>query len=133
MRLMRALDPLPNLHRGFGRIGDAVLDPTEPFPCLPISVFPGKMAGTSAASPPLTKKIRRYWASIEIDPLTMSNQSTKIGQEIVKHLAALYGANVKITLDIQVSIPDGIPDDIRRVVNENSQTLKFNRHGFEKE
>ena len=30
-------------------------------------------------------------------------------------------------------IPDGAPDNVVRIVTENSQSLKFTSHGFEEE
>jgi len=43
------------------------------------------------------------------------------------------GADVEITLDIQVRIPSGAPDQVVRTVSENCNTLRFNSFGFEKE
>lgn len=86
-----------------------------------------------AASPiaSVERKTRRYWANIEIDPTAMATQPAKIGQEIVRHLAAIPEGQVRVTIDIDATVPEGIPDDLRRVLNENSQTLKFKDHGFE--
>ena len=52
---------------------------------------------------------------------------------MISHLSGLTGANVRLTLEIEADIPDGAPDDVVRVVNENSRTLKFSDSGFEKE
>ena len=43
------------------------------------------------------------------------------------------GAKVKVTLEIEAEIPDGVSDQVVRIVTENSQTLKFTSHGFEEE
>jgi hypothetical protein len=40
---------------------------------------------------------------------------------------------VKVTLEIEAEIPSGAPDNVERTVTENSRTLKFTSHGFEKE
>jgi hypothetical protein len=63
---------------------------------------------------------RRYKRSI--DPKT-----------VLQHLSSLVGADVDVTLDIQIRVPDGIPENVVRTVSENSRTLKFNQYGFEKE
>ena len=34
---------------------------------------------------------------------------------------------------IEAAIPDGVPDNVVRTVTENSRTLKFTSHGFERE
>lgn len=43
----------------------------------------------------------------------------------------LVGAKVVITLDIQVTLPDGAPAHIVRTVTENARTLGFTQAGFE--
>jgi hypothetical protein len=43
------------------------------------------------------------------------------------------GSSVKVTLEIEADISAGVPENVVRTVTENSQTLKFNSHGFEKE
>ena len=56
-----------------------------------------------------------------------------IADEVIAHLSALLGANVKLTLEIEADIPDGAPDNVVRTVTENSRTLKFEDSGFENE
>jgi hypothetical protein len=43
------------------------------------------------------------------------------------------GAKVTVTLEVEVEIPSGTPDNVIRTVTENSRTLKFTSQGFEKE
>jgi hypothetical protein len=38
---------------------------------------------------------------------------------------------VNIALEIQVEIPDGVPENVVRTVTENCRTLRFNTYGFE--
>ena len=52
---------------------------------------------------------------------------------MVTHLAGLVGARVTVTLEIEADIPDGTPEPVVRTVTENSRTLKFASHGFERE
>jgi serine/threonine protein kinase len=47
--------------------------------------------------------------------------------------AGLPGAKANITLDIEVNISDGVPEDVVRTVTENCRTLKFKSQGFEQE
>jgi hypothetical protein len=53
--------------------------------------------------------------------------------EVVKHLVSLNGAKVKVTLEIQPDVPDGVPNDVVRTVKENCKTLHFETFGFEEE
>jgi hypothetical protein len=43
------------------------------------------------------------------------------------------GANVKVTLEINAEIPDGVPEHVVRIVTENGRTLRFDAQGFETE
>jgi hypothetical protein len=52
---------------------------------------------------------------------------------VVAHLAGLQGAEVRVTLEIDATIPDGAPEQVVRIVTENGRTLKFTNHGFEEE
>ena len=55
-------------------------------------------------------------------------------EEVVKHLAGLNGANVQVTLEIQATFPQDVPDYVIRTVTENCRTLRFeNSSGFEEE
>ncbi len=39
---------------------------------------------------------------------------------------------MRITVEIDAEVPDGVSEETQRVVSENCQTLKFKSHGFEK-
>ncbi len=41
------------------------------------------------------------------------------------------GGKVKVTVEIEAEVPEGVSDDVQRVINENCQTLRFKSHGFE--
>ena len=59
--------------------------------------------------------------------------ASQIAEEVVAHLSSLPRAKVTVTLEIEAEIPDGAPDHVVRTVTENSRTLKFASHGFERE
>ena len=44
--------------------------------------------------------------------------------EVLSHLQALPGAEVNLSVEVQVKVPDGIDDATARVVMENSRSLK---------
>ena len=52
---------------------------------------------------------------------------------VIAHLSGVMGANVRLTLEIEVDIPNGTPEQVVRIVTENSRTLKFDDSGFESE
>ena len=56
-----------------------------------------------------------------------------MADEVLAHLVGLIGAEVTVTLDITARIPDGVPDNVVRIITENCRTLKFDDQGFEVE
>jgi hypothetical protein len=67
---------------------------------------------------------------VEIDPMRLGGSAGAISQEVVQRLASIMGSNVRVTLEIQADIPDGIPEKVERDVSENCNTLKFKEFDF---
>jgi hypothetical protein len=55
----------------------------------------------------------------------------RIAEQVLQHLTTLPRADVRLTLEIEADAPDGMPDDVQRIVTENCQTLRFAKQGFE--
>jgi hypothetical protein len=70
---------------------------------------------------------------VDIDAMRINRDVPAIATEVIQHLTALNGAKVKITLEIEAELPDGVPDDIARTVMENCRTLKFNSQSLEQD
>ena len=96
---------------------------------------PEMPSGTDPETPPEPEPTRpkRFHGSVELDATRIGRDAGQIGEEVISHLSGLVGSKVKVTLEIEADIPSGVTDDIVRTVTENSRTLKFNDHGFEKE
>ena len=77
--------------------------------------------------------IRRFHGSVNLDADRMGRDAGQIADEVLSHLSGLVGANVEISLEINVKVPDGIPENVIRIVKENASTLKFKSQGFEEE
>ncbi|HPZ43157.1 MAG TPA: Swt1 family HEPN domain-containing protein [Bacillota bacterium] len=92
-------------------------------------------ADTGNVTPGTTHRAvnRRFYGNVTLDSTRVARDAGTIAQEVIAHLTALVGANVEITLEITANVPDGIPEDVVRIVTENCRTLKFNNHGFENE
>ncbi len=73
----------------------------------------------------------RFYGSVEIDALRSIGETRQIADEILQHFTAIVGADVKITLDVQVNLPEGASDDLVRTITENCRVLKFQNYGFE--
>ena len=98
---------------------------------------PGPGPGPGPApiqSPPLPPpQAKRYHGSVKLDPTRAGRDAGQIAEEVIAHLSGLPGARVQLILEIEADIPAGAPDEIVRIVNENSRTLKFDDSGFESE
>lgn len=79
------------------------------------------------------KQPRRYHGTAILNSQRVGLDASQLADEIISHLAALMGADVTITLEIEASVPDGFPNDIIRIVTENGNALKLENHGFEEE
>jgi predicted AAA+ superfamily ATPase len=88
----------------------------------------GEQDGTAGTQTPI---LRRFYGNVDIDAMRINRDASAIANEIIQHLTALNGAKVRITLEIEAEIPEGVPDDVARTVMENCRTLKFNSQSFE--
>jgi hypothetical protein len=77
--------------------------------------------------------LRRFHGMVELDTLRVSRDAGRIAEEIVQHLSTLASANVRVRLEIDAEMPNGIPDNVVRTVFENCRTLTFISQGFEEE
>jgi len=78
-------------------------------------------------------KPKRFHGSVELDPTRVGRDASRIAEEVIAHLAGLNGAQVKVSLEIEAALPEGASEQLVRTVTENSVTLKFKNHGFEKD
>ena len=111
---------------------------TPPGPTIP---GPGPVTPTEATKP-ITRpsgqvqppKPKRYHGSVILDSARVGRDAGRIADEVVTHLVGLAGSSVRVTLEIEADIPQGAPDNVVRIVTENSRTLKFaSNSGFETE
>ena len=113
---------------------EVIPDPDpDPDPDSDLDPGPGLRPDPDPPPPPPPPKAKRYHGSVELDPTRLGSEAGKIAEEVIAHLSGLLGAKVKLTLEIEAEIPDGTPDQVVRIVTENSRTLKFEDSGFERE
>lgn len=74
---------------------------------------------------------RRFYAAVDLDPVRAGRDAARIEEEVIVHL--LNGSDVKVTLEIQALSPGGFPENIVRIVRENSRALKFRIYEFEED
>jgi hypothetical protein len=84
-------------------------------------------------TPPAQPKPKRFYGTVRLDPSRVGRDASRIADEVISHLVGQDGAEVTVTLEIDAKLPNEANDQLVRIVTENSRTLKFDSHGFEKE
>jgi hypothetical protein len=115
---------------------DDAPDPDGPDPARPDTTGggPGGQArrtgngGTAPAAPPET---RRFFATVDLNPDRLGRDANAIAEEIVRHLASERGAKLRVSIELDADLPNGVSDETKRVVSENCDALKFKTYGFE--
>jgi hypothetical protein len=87
----------------------------------------------SEGSPRAPVLPKRFHGSVTLDATRVGRDAGRIADEVISHLTALVGSEVKVTLEIEAQVPNGVPENTVRTVTENSRTLKFDTQGFERE
>ena len=89
--------------------------------------------GETTVTPPGKQPPRRFHGTVTLDATRVGRDAGQIAEEVITHLSGLVGSRVRVTLEIEAEIPEGVPDNVVRTITENSRTLKFTSHGFEQE
>ncbi|MCM3484697.1 DUF499 domain-containing protein [Kocuria rosea] len=74
---------------------------------------------------------KRFFGIKELNPDRYAMDFKKITDEILTHLAAAPGVQLKVTLEIEATTDNGFNESKVRTVSENAKTLKFEQSGFE--
>lgn len=117
---------------------DAEKPAVGPTASPPITAGPGTIGlppGVTGGQAPVTQPANamRFHATVQLDPSRIGRDAGRIAEEVVQHLALLPDANVEILMEIQVELPNGVSENVKRTVTENCRTLKFKSQGFESE
>ncbi len=92
---------------------------------------PGAAATFVAGTPKLPPNV--FHGSVKLDGERVVKETGRVVMEVLEHLSVLHGAEVEVTLEIRVAVPDGVKEDTVRTVSENAKTLKFQTFSFERE
>ncbi|MGC8817500.1 MAG: ATP-binding protein, partial [Candidatus Hadarchaeum sp.] len=94
----------------------------------------GEPAAPAVAGVPGTATLpKRFHGSVALSPLRLGAEAGRIAEEVLANLSSLPCAQVSVTLEIQVTVPNGVPPQVVRVVTENCRTLKFTSYDFEED
>ena len=100
-------------------------------PVGPTPPKPGDVKPKEPVVPPQPVELKRFYASIDINPERPTKHVGTIVQEVLQHLTTLPGAKARMILEVQVELKEGASEKVRRDVSENAKTLKIEKFGFE--
>lgn len=109
---------------------DGAASPDAP-PPLDLSGSGAATPVSDAEQPAPEARARRYHGTVVLDTMRVGADAGRIADEVISHLSSLDQSEVTVTLEITAIIPDGVPDNTKRTVTENSRTLGFTTHHFE--
>jgi predicted AAA+ superfamily ATPase len=116
---------------------DEEAQPPEPKPgndgSLVFEPGPDKPASSGSGQPAPKPKNTRFYAGITADPQRLGTTAGQIRNDILQHFSELPGVSMSVSLDIQVTIPEGTPPEIVRIVSENCNTLNIKGAEFRDE
>lgn len=87
--------------------------------------------GVQEVSTPGVPKNTHFYMSAELDVTRIGRDVQKLVEEVISHLTSVDGAQVEISLEVNVKSPDGLSQQTVRTVSENCQTLGIRTFGFD--
>ena len=91
----------------------------------------GSTESNSGGVQPAAASNKHFYMSAKLDNTRVNRDVQNYLQEIIQHLTAVDGSHVELTLEVEVTAPDGIPSTTVRTVSENCRTLKVTDFGFD--
>lgn len=93
-------------------------------------------AGTDPPSPsippPLQSLLSKHFSmDVELDKTRLNKSFNSYIDEIASYLMHLPDVSVSIRLAVNISAPEGIPEDIKEAISENCHSLKVSNFYFE--
>jgi len=103
--------------------------PIPPGPTPPGLVPPG--VTPPGTTPPVPAKAKSFHGNVTINPTMAKMRLVQVAEEIIATLAADPNAEIKISVEIHATFPNGAQDQTKRAVSENAKTLGFNNAEWE--
>ena len=109
-----------------------VIDPNPIVPDIPDPIDPVVPIIAPIVMPePIVPKNTRFYMSAPLDTTRIGRDMQKLLEEVINHLTSVDGAEVEVSLDVNVRVPEGMPQDTVRTVSENCRTLRVQNFGFD--
>jgi hypothetical protein len=88
--------------------------------------------GATDATPTIgLGKPKSFYGSVEVSAATAKMRLVQLAEEIIGNLSADPRAELKITVEINATFPNGATDQIKRAVAENAKSLDFKNSTWE--
>ena len=69
--------------------------------------------------------------SAQLDTTRIGRDVQRLVEEVINHMTSVDGAQVEISLELNVTSPEGMSPQVVRTVSENCKTLKVRSFGFD--
>ena len=95
--------------------------------------YPTSETGESSVQEPVAAapKNTHFYMSAQLDTTRIGKDIAKLMEEVINHLTAVDGAQVEVSLEVNVKAEDGMSQHTVRTVSENCRTLRVQSFGFE--
>ena len=80
---------------------------------------------------PDAPKNTRFYMSAQLDTTRIGRDVQRFVEEVISHLSSVDGAQVEVSLEVNVKSLDGLSQQVVRTVSENCQTLRVQSFGFD--
>ena len=91
----------------------------------------GGVNTVNEAPAPETPKNTHFYMSAQLDTTRIGRDVQRLVEEVISHLTASDGAQVEVSLEVNVKSEDGLSQQVVRTVSENCRTLKVQNFGFD--
>jgi len=101
------------------------------------TTYPQPENGGTGASPihepPASEspKNTRFFMSAQLDTTRIGRDVQRLVEEVISHLTSMDGVQVEVSLEVNVTSPDGMSPQTVRTVSENCRTLRVRSFGFD--
>lgn len=80
---------------------------------------------------PEAPKNTHFYMSAQLDNTRIGRDVQRLVEEVISHLTSVDGAQVEVSLEVNVKSPDGLSQQVVRTVSENCRTLRVRSFGFD--
>jgi hypothetical protein len=73
---------------------------------------------------------KRFHGTVVLNPARVGHDASKVAEEVISHRHGIVGSQVRVTLEIEAEVPAGVPEQVVRIVAENSRALRLRARGL---